>query len=189
VASANGVKLVRALADLANLELDVDGQPGPAELSALTPELELLAQQEGRGCASAGRVEAANEEAGHRERALHCFAAASLLEQMAEGKGALFRSAMSALESLLADRALVRIPHIPYNAMRGGFGLLFDVSPSPTRPDSFHVDVPRFMLDVLCDTARREAEALRLGREHLTVDRVIERLRREAQHALAEIGG
>lgn len=95
---------------------------------------------------------------------------------------------MSALESLLADRVLVRIPHIPYNAMRGGFGLLFDVSPSPTQPDNFHVDVPRFMLDVLCDTARREAEALRVGREHLTVDRVVERLRREAEHALAEIG-
>jgi superfamily II DNA or RNA helicase len=188
VATPGGVKLAKSIADLVGLQLDPDAQPSQAELPALSSELKALAQRDGQACALADWVETANEEAGRTERALHCFAAASLLEQIADGKGSLFRSAMTALQTQLDDRVLVRIPHIPYQAMRGHLGLLFEVSPSLSHPDHFHVDLPRFMLDVIYDTARREAESLRVGHEHLTVDQVVERLKREAEHALGETG-
>jgi len=74
---------------------------------------------------------------------------------------------------------------VPANLVRAQRELLFELSASSKAPDNVHVDLPSFMFPVLYDTARRTAEALRIGREHLTVGMVVERLKRDVERALA----
>jgi hypothetical protein len=150
----------------------------------LSAELEALAREEGRTCAIADWVEATNEECGRAQEAMHYFAAASLLEHIAENKDVLFGSAIASLEDQLSDHDVIRITRMPASLMPGHRQLLFDVSASTKDPVNFHVDLPRFMFSVLYDAARREAQALRISREHLKVGQVVERLKREAEHAL-----
>lgn len=185
VGTENGLKLVQSVAELRGLSIDANASLDDEQVAPLRAQLEAIARDEGRSCAVADRVETANEEAGRTEQALHYFAAARLLEEVSEERGTPFRSAIASLESQLADRDAIRITRIPASLAQGCRQLLFDVSPSAKSPDNYYVDVPRFMFPVLYDAARREAEALRVGREHLTVGAVIERLRREAEHALA----
>jgi CRP-like cAMP-binding protein len=97
----------------------------------------------------------------------------------------LFRSALAALQNQLAEHEVVRIAHVPANLVRAQRQLLFELSASSKAPDNVHVDLPRFMFPVVYDTARRTAEALRIGREHLTVGQVVERLKRDVERALA----
>lgn len=53
------------------------------------------------------------------------------------------------------------------------------IEASSKAPDNIHVDLPSFMFPVLYDTARPT------GREHLTVGRVVGRLKRDAERAPA----
>ena len=113
VATANGVKLVKSLTDLLGLKLDANAKLGEEQVLPWRAELQALAREEGRACAMADWVEASNEEAGRTEQAMHCFVAARLLEYAAADKDVLFRSAIAALESQLADHAVVRILNMP----------------------------------------------------------------------------
>jgi hypothetical protein len=184
-ATGDAVKLVKSVADLHGLDIDTTADLSEEQVAPLRAELERLAREEGRTCAIADWVETANEECGRTEEAMHYFAAARLLGHVAEKNEILFRSAIASLETQLADHEAVRIMHMPESLVQGHRQLLFELSASSKAPDNLHVDLPRFMFPVLYDAARREAEALRVGREHLKVGQVVERLKREAERALA----
>ena len=184
VPTPSGIKLVKSLAELPGLDIDVSADVSADQASSLRAELQALAREEGRSCGVADWVEASNEECGRAEEAMHYFAAARLLEYIAENEHMLFRSAIASLEAQLADHDVIRIARLPVSLVIGHKQLLFDVCASTKDPDNFHVDLPRFMFSVLYDAARREAEALRISREHLKVGQVVERLKREAEHAL-----
>jgi len=185
VATASGVKLVKSLAGLDGIEIDTSADVSEDQALALVAELEALAREEGGSCALADWVEATNEQCGRTQEAMHYFAAARLLEHISRNQDVLFRSAIASLEAMLTDHDVIRIARMPVSLARGHRQLLFEVSASTKDPNNFHVDLPRFMFSVLYDAARREADALRIGREHLKVGQVVERLKREAEHALA----
>jgi hypothetical protein len=186
VASTRGLELVTSLAGLREVTLDESREVAERQVAQLQPQLESLAREEGRNCREADWVETVNEEAGSRQLALHCFAAASLLDETVAGHDTRFKAALAQLEDELSERELVRIARIPAELAHAGSAVLFDVSRSEST-DSHHVDLPGFMLPVLLDAARREADALKADRETLTVDKVIQRLRREGQRALSGI--
>lgn len=134
VATTHGVRLVKSIAELSGLSLDANAELGDEHVAPLRGELEALAREEGRSCTAADWVETINEEAGRTEEAMHCFAAARLLEYIATDQDMLFRPALAALQNQLAEHEVVRIAHVPANLVRAQRQLLFDLSASSKAP-------------------------------------------------------
>jgi hypothetical protein len=133
VATATGVELVCSLAQLQEPSLDLSVRLTDTQVAPLEAELRALARKEGRSCAVAEWVEAVNEAAGRSEEALHCFAAARLLEYVAPGKAMPLRSALGLLESRLAEHPVVRIPHVPEALARRSASCCSTYGPHPQR--------------------------------------------------------
>ncbi|MGE5593993.1 MAG: helicase-related protein [Betaproteobacteria bacterium] len=182
-------RLVRAWKDLEGLQLAEDALLTEDEVEPLRHELFRIAREEFQQYPAAGRIERENVRAAHAQEMLDLLVIRDLLEIKARpaGEGALFWPVLREVAALFEDRNQILISGLQADDLRLiARDVPFDC-PIPHVGDRIHLQAPRILGRVAVDAACRLAYSLKVGKQDLTLETMLARLRREVEAKRREL--
>jgi ERCC4-related helicase len=190
--AAGGLRKVRFIScwdDLKDLHLAEEEILTETEVETLRQELKQIAGQEFLHCLAAKRIERENIKAALAQQMLSFLVAHSLLRGKAypQEKKALFWPLLEEIEGLYEDRERVFTDNLPAAALRAvADDLLFDLE-VPTLGDKAYLYTPRALGRSALDSGRRIGNSMQGRKSDLDVNRVLTRLKREADERLRKL--